>query len=143
MKIVSTNSDETIQASRAVEEIGANLRIMTSNLLRVVAGCGEPWALLGQIQDVAALLEADSVPAHAILQEIDGRAPLLDFVEKTADDGVRSVRRAEWHVYHASLRVVAAALSSPRAVQTNAKKAFFQAVGDLQSAQEERLLSRK
>jgi len=145
MKLVSDQSEETARTNRAVELVGQILQKMTANLLRVIAGAGHRYDVPNDMIDVVrGLAEApERFPTERLLDRVDGRRACLGrFDEAEPDDRARwlsdgtfRVAEAEWAVYAASLRVVAARINNINpTVYVNAHTAFRVAVDDLNEA---------
>lgn len=57
MELVSENSEVEIKAARALDRLRWPMKVLASNMLRVVRGAGRAYELPGQMADVLAQLE--------------------------------------------------------------------------------------
>lgn len=80
MKLVSENSEEDIKKRAVAEELERSLERLTINLLRVVAGAGEPGRLLRDIHECA-IASGSYYEAHNQLPTRLGKGGETTFTE--------------------------------------------------------------
>lgn len=142
MKTVSENSESDLAKHAASEAFDQALVALTINMLRIIAGAGEPARLLRDIHECALAMQTYR-EAHNQYPSAFQIAELLD-LDKYDDerreswseedrkrweaDGTFMVQFAAAHVRQASLRVVAAQWAGHRTVLTNADNLFSDAI---------------
>lgn len=144
MKLVSDQSDDDVQYNSARECAEADLRIMASNLLRILAGAGKPEALFEQmfaaVQSCAAMERLRSTSHHFYAQAVDASPHLTRGLKSDGSPidpaamarwhaaGTIAVEDAEWDVQRMAMRVVASELHGPTHLRSNAEGAFHDAL---------------
>jgi hypothetical protein len=106
LTLVADNSSEALEKQRAQQELERSksrasdlMRRLAVNLLRVIAGAGEPWALMREIDEVrkasleylSAAKEADH-PAEPLTRELD-----LDLLFSWQNRKREPVTEEDWH----------------------------------------------
>lgn len=77
MRVVSSQSSETIRKKKALEDLTAELRRLAVNLLRVIRGAGKPYELPRDIDRVAKAL-TEYAEAHGQFPDSDSIRSILD-----------------------------------------------------------------
>lgn len=138
MKLVSENSESDIKKRAASEEFEQKLEGLAINMLRVIAGAGEPARLLQEIHECALATQS--------YREVYGQYPsafqiakLLNLDNYDEDewgswsdaerqrweaDGSFMLQSAAARIRRASLRIVAAQWAGQRTVLSNADRLF-------------------
>lgn len=138
MKLVSENSESDIKKKAASEELEQKLEGLAINMLRVIAGAGEPARLLQEIHECA-LATQSYRETHSQYPSAFEIAKLLnldrydeDELESWSDeqrrrreaDGTIMIQAAAALIRRASLRIVAAQWAGQRTVLSNADRLF-------------------
>jgi hypothetical protein len=150
MKLVSENSESDIKKRAASEEFEQKLEGLAINMLRVIAGAGEPARLLRDIHECA-LATREYRDVHSEYPSAFQIAKLLDLHtydreqweswsdaerERWLEDGTFAVQIAAARIRQASLRIVAAQWAGQKTVLSNADRLFFEATKSYDDAKE-------
>jgi hypothetical protein len=156
VEIVSSNSDADIERMRAKEAVEDAFRHCAINMLRVVAGAGKPYDLLGEmIACIEAARGYYEVSGHYpmsdyIASALDGDKKDREFIEKWyRERGVEDVyeethrMELEMEMRRYGLRVIAAQMAYQPTIESNAKRKFFDSFMALERLREERYKRRE
>ena len=142
MKLVVENSEDDLKKRAAGEDFDSALEAASINLLRVIAGAGNPERVIRQLDDCLAAA-AVYREAHGEYPDRHGIAALLNIErhdeqerrswspedrERWDSNGESTMMEAALAIRRASLRVVAGQWSGHKAVLSNAERSFFDAV---------------
>ncbi len=142
MRLVSENSESDLKKHAASEDFERALESLAINMLRVIAGAGEPARLLRDIHECA-LATHDYREVHGQFPSAFQIADLLDYSnyddeqwkswseaerERWLENGAFTVRSAAACIRQASLRIVAAQWAGHRTVLSNAESLFSSAI---------------
>jgi hypothetical protein len=150
MKLVSEHSEDELKKRAAAEEFERALNSMATNMLRVIAGAGEPQNIsLHALR--CALAAEDYHEAHHEYPSASRVAELLEYSrhdatqrsswsdedrERWVADGTYDQMLATAQIRQASLRVVAAQLAKQRTILANAEHLFSDAIRNYLEARE-------
>jgi hypothetical protein len=164
LKLVSDNDEKELQRQRekaraqhTAGELNAALRSLAANILRIMAGAGKSYALIGEIVDVLEAYDRlGSFPDHAhphtvrtameeALRDRDWRRrtdgysrPTEDDLARCERDGSMAVKDAKASIVQAALRLVAAELTAQPTHERAANHQFMDAIRHLREAQQHR-----
>lgn len=134
LTVVSEQSEEERERQIALGELTWRMRLVSGNLLRVIAGAGEPHNLAQQTFELGQAIK--DLPHGTLVWQVNEAlaAALEDGLEST--ENLRDFDDAVGDIEQAALRVIAARLLGQRVQVTRRQNDFFHAFRRLEEIRE-------